>query len=74
MIIEIPKIKWKRIDDGVYVSTNTFIEYAIIKTDGFYHCNYAGGKFKEFKTKDEAKEWVQSTHYPAQIKKYFKVY
>lgn len=71
MKFEIPSIVWGKVDDGIYTSKNTFVEYTIIKTDGFYYCNYSGGKFKEFKYLKDAKDWVETVHYPAQVKKYF---
>lgn len=69
MKFEIPAIKWEK--DGLKkISTNTFITYTI-RPNGV--CNYGEGKFKECQSVDDAMDWVETTHYPAQVKKYFRV-
>lgn len=78
----IPKIKWQTSimdDEGIArvitFSSNTFIEYFIHKNkDNEYRCYYGSGRYKEFTSSDEAKEWVEQVHYPAQVEKYFEIY
>lgn len=78
-LYSIPEIKWNTIllnqDEEVRVARvteNTFIEYVIhSEVDGMNCCYYGNGRFKYFKTEDEAKEWVSEVHYPAQVQKYF---
>lgn len=70
---KIPKIKWQVINHGQVVSaetTNTFVEYSIKPINNEYYCFYGNGKHKIFKCVNEAKEWVEQVHYPAQIEKY----
>ena len=78
-LYSIPEIKWKTIllnqDEKVIearVTENTFIEYAIYLGVGdMNRCYYGNGRFRDFKTEGEAKEWVSEVHYPAQVQKYF---
>lgn len=80
-LYSIPEIKWGVIllnqDEEVIVvrvTENTFIEYAIYLGVGDTNrCYYGNGRFRDFKTEDEAKEWVSEVHYPAQVAKYFKL-
>lgn len=55
-----------------YLSQNTFIEYAIQSENGLFYCYYGNGRFREFASLMQAKEWVETVHYPDQVKKYFK--
>lgn len=68
MRFEIPAIVWKKYADR-YVSANTFYQYTIYQ-NGL--CNYALGKFKQCQSVDDAMDWVENVHYPAQVDKYFK--
>lgn len=69
MKFEIPAIKWQK--DGLKkISTNAFITYTIFE-NGL--CNYGEGKFKQCQSVEDAMDWVENTHYPAQVKKYFRV-
>lgn len=61
----IPPIQW----DG-NKTVNTFNTYRIINKDNVHICNYAEGKFKEFVTIADLKDWVENVHYPAQIAKF----
>lgn len=80
-LYSIPKVKWKTVllNQGeevrvVKFTENTFIEYAIYsEVDGMNSCYYGNGRFREFRTEDEAKEWVSEVHYPAQIEKYLQL-
>ncbi len=70
MNYKIPKINWLK--NGLsLVSTNAFISYSIQKIDKTYLCYYGNGRAKEFKSVTDAMEWVQDTHYPAQVDKLF---
>ncbi|AKG07812.1 hypothetical protein AAX06_06185 [Moraxella bovoculi] len=74
----IPEIKWKTAllhQDGIVrevkFTEDTFIEYFIhAEIDGMHRCYYGNGRFRDFKTEEEAKEWVSEVHYPAQVEKY----
>lgn len=73
----IPKIKWKTTSTArvIKFTEGTFIEYFIhSEVDGMYRCYYGNGRFRDFKTEKEAKEWVSEVHYPAQVEKYLEVY
>lgn len=78
----IPKIKWKTallpqegVSRVIKFTEGTFIEYFIhSEVDGMYRCYYGNGRYRDFKTEKEAKEWVAEVHYPAQVEKYLKVY
>ena len=73
----IPKIKWKTTSTVrvIKFTEGTFIEYFIhSEVDGMYRCYYGNGRFRDFKTEKEAKEWVSEVHYPAQVEKYLEVY
>ena len=70
MTYKIPKINWLK--NGLsLVSTNAFISYSIQKIDKTYLCYYGNGRAKEFKSVTDAMDWVQDTHYPAQVDKLF---
>ncbi|STY99847.1 Uncharacterised protein [Moraxella lacunata] len=69
MKFEIPQIIWEK-DGNEYVSKNTFFEY-VIRPNGL--CKYDEGKFKECRSVDDAMDWVETVHYPDQVKKYFRV-
>lgn len=81
MKFEIPQIRWEESlemgFDGCFrpthISKNTYFEYAIQKEHGLFYCYYGNGRFREFDCLDKAKEWVETVHYPNQIKKYFRV-
>ena len=69
----IPKIKWFERNTGtivVHETLNTFNTYSVKNIDGEYYCFYGDGRHKIFKTLCDAKEWVELTHYPAQVEKY----
>ena len=73
----IPKIKWKTTSTVrvIKFTEGTLIEYFIhSEVDGMYRCYYGNGRFRDFKTEKEAKEWVSEVHYPAQVEKYLEVY
>lgn len=70
MRFEIPQIIWEK-DGNEYVSKNTFFEY-VIRPNGL--CKYDEGKFKECRSVDDAMDWVETVHYPDQVKKYFGVF
>lgn len=73
----IPKIKWETTSTVrvIKFTEGTFIEYFIhSEVDGMYRCYYGNGRFRDFKTEKEAKEWVSEVHYPAQVEKYLEVY
>lgn len=73
----IPKIKWETTSTArvIKFTEGTFIEYFIhSEVDGMYRCYYGNGRFRDFKTEKEAKEWVSEVHYPAQVEKYLEVY
>lgn len=80
MKFKIPVIQWVEQHevcfDGhrrqTYLSQNTFIEYAIQSENGLFYCYYGNGRFREFASLIQAKEWVETVHYPDQVKKYFK--
>lgn len=61
----IPSIQWEG-----NKTVNTFITYTIINMNDVHICNYADGKFKEFTTIADLKDWVENVHYPAQIAKF----
>lgn len=74
---KIPKLKWSdRLEQAldtyrkVWFTTNTFNDYYIQKEDDLFYCYYGNGRFREFKSLDEAKDWVENTHYPDQVNKY----
>lgn len=69
MRFEIPPILWAK-KDGKRISQSTFITYTISE-NGL--CNYGEGKFKQCQSVEDAMDWVENTHYPAQVKKYFRV-
>lgn len=76
MKFEIPKILWQSEQkDGwiKHISTNTMHAYDINAVDDEYWVCYKDGGFKKFKDLDEAKSWVQNTHYPEQVAKYFEI-
>ncbi|WFF39272.1 hypothetical protein LU290_03350 [Moraxella nasibovis] len=76
MKFKIPQIHWQQIPkDGwtKYKSTNTMHDYHINALDGEYLVWYKDGGHKVFDSLDKAKDWVQNTHYPAQVAKYFEV-
>ena len=78
----IPKIKWTTallpqngVGGVIEFTEGTFIDYYLhSEVDGMYRCYYGNGRFNEFKTEKEAKEWVSEVHYPAQVEKYLEVY
>lgn len=67
---QIPKLMWKPEDENKFSTDNTFIEYVITKVEDKFLCFYGNGRYKEFNDLNEAKEWVQYIHYPAQVSKY----
>ena len=79
-LYSIPKIVWKtsyllqgNLTRKVETTENTFISYYIhFEVDDMYRCYYGNGRFRDFNTLEEAKEWVSEVHYPAQVAKYFK--
>lgn len=69
----IPKLQWQeRNTEHVTMveSKNTFIEYSIKYIDCYWYCFYGNGRHKVFKTLPDAKQWVEDTHYPAQVEKF----
>ncbi|SPX85359.1 hypothetical protein [Moraxella ovis] len=81
MRFEIPTIKWSAQNetcfDGhareTHISKNTFCEYAIQVEKHSFYCYYGNGRFKQFISLGDAKEWVETVHYPSQVQKYFKI-
>lgn len=74
---KIPKLIWKdRIEQvldnyrKVWFTTNTFNDYYIQHENGIYYCYYGNGRFNEYYSLEEAKEWVEQIHYPAQVAKF----
>lgn len=70
MLFKIPKLMWKPEDENKFSTDNTFIEYVITKVEDKFLCFYGNGRYKEFNELNEAKDWVEQTHYPAQVAKY----
>lgn len=77
MYFKIPKLIWKdRIEQvldnyrKVWFTTNTFNDYYIQHESGTYYCYYGNGRYNEYSSLEEAKEWVEQVHYPAQVSKY----
>lgn len=77
MLFKIPKLEWNTIYDGTtdkvlktVTCTNSFIDYTIQHQDNNFYCFYGNGRYKEFKDLQDAKEWVEFTHYPAQVNKF----
>ena len=52
------------------ISTNTIIKYTIQNRNGYYYVFYGNGRAKEFKTLEDAQDWIQNTHYKAKISRY----
>ena len=52
------------------ISTNTVVKYTIQSRDGYYYVFYGNGRAKEFKSLEDAQDWVQNIHYKAKISKY----
>lgn len=77
MLFKIPKIEWEATvtEHGItrHRSLNTFVYYTIQEFNDFIFVYYKDGSYKEFKSIDEAKEWVEAIHYPAQVRKFFVV-
>lgn len=70
-LYRIPPIQWdKDKHSGRYFSTNTFQSYDIHLDRGRYVCFYKQGAYKEFNSLNEAKDWAEQIHYPAQVAKY----
>ena len=63
---------------GVVTTKDTINDYIIRTIDGVVYCYYEsfrreGVKMpKEFKTVQEAKDWIVNAHYPSQLAKYLK--
>lgn len=72
MLFKIPTIEWEHSQNSCQ-STNTFNQYTIQILPDICLCYYGNGRYKEFKNLHDAKEWVEQTHYPAQVAKYFKL-
>lgn len=76
---KIPTVLWKerysKSQNNVLLSkswetTNTFIPYTAHYIEESFRCYYGEGRYKEFTTLEQLQDWVQNTHYPAQIAKY----
>lgn len=73
MLYRIPKIKWQVTNHGqirTADTVNTFVDYSIKLIDNEIYCFYGNGRHKLFKSIEEAREWVETIHYPAQVNKY----
>ena len=76
MLFSIPEIRFEE-NLGVITTKDTISDYIIRTIDGVVFCYYESfrreGKMpKEFKTVQEAKDWIVNTHYPSQLAKYLK--
>lgn len=70
-LYSIPPIKWGLDNStGRVFTTNTFQSYDIQRDRNHYVCFYKQGAYKEFNSLNEAQEWVEQIHYPAQVAKY----
>ena len=66
----LPKINWETTDESTNATnTDVVYPYSIIWNglEKEYHCYYADGKFKPFKTVADAQEWVEQVHYPEKV-------
>lgn len=73
---KIPEIKFKKVKD-TYETTNTIHPYIIRLIDSYYFVYYTDfseprrtNTPKEFKTLEDAQNWIVEVHYPAQIMKF----
>lgn len=68
------KIKWEVVNDTTQSTNTVNYKYAILWNafEKEYQCFYADGKFKPFKTVAEAKDWVETVHYPEKAREILK--
>ena len=75
LMFSIPDIRFEE-NLGVITTKDTINDYIIRTINGTVYCYYEsfrreGSKMpKEFKTVQEAKDWIVNIHYPSQLAKY----
>lgn len=77
LMFSIPEIRFEE-RLGIVTTKDTINDYIIRTINGTVYCYYEsfrreGVKMpKEFKTIEEAKDWIVNVHYPSQLAKYLK--